>query len=260
MAFYNPGMSDPIEPALRYARQTVLPEIGAAGQARLAGSSVLIIGLGGLGCAAAQYLASSGIGNLELNDFDTVDGSNLSRQMLYRDADVGRRKVEVAAEALKEINPSVTVRRLPERLQGAGLRAAVAGVDLVLDGTDNFGTRFAVNRACVAEGVPLVSGAAIRWDGQIFVVDTDHEGTPCYACLYAEQDETLEDCAGNGVVSALVGVIGARMALEAMKVLLDLHRPSLGRLQVFDGLGGAWREHAVPADPGCPVCSQEAEA
>jgi molybdopterin-synthase adenylyltransferase len=250
-------MPDEAATDLRYARHHALPEIGEAGQARLGQSRALIIGMGGLGCAAAQYLAASGIGSLCINDFDDVDASNLSRQLLYREQDVGRRKVEAAAEALRGLNPALAVHRLPERLGAAGLRAAAAEVDVVLDGSDNFGTRFAVNRACVAEGVPLVSGAAIRWQGQLFVTDTDHEGTPCYACLYAEEDETLEDCAGAGVASSLVGIVGARMALETTKVLLDLHRPSLGRLQVFDGLDGSWKEHTVPADPGCSICGRE---
>lgn len=250
----------PIPSEQRYARHHVLPEIGAAGQAKLTASRVLLVGMGGLGCAAGQYLAGSGVGELSLNDFDEVDASNLQRQLLFREADVGRPKVEAAADELQRIAPELMVRRLPQRLDQPGLRAAVGEVDVVLDCSDNFGTRFAVNRACVRERVPLVSGAAIRWEGQLFVSDPQEPATPCYACLYAEEDETIEDCAGNGIAAPVVGVVGARMALEALKLLLDLHGPSLGRLQVLDGLAGSWREHSVPRDPACPVCGEQDDA
>jgi molybdopterin-synthase adenylyltransferase len=254
---YNPGMADSTKPEVRYARHHALPEIGTAGQAVLADSHALVIGMGGLGCAAAQYLAASGIGHLTLNDFDTVDVSNLSRQVLYREDDVGKLKVEAAAEALQHMSPDLLISAESQRLDEAALAAATATADIVLDGSDNFGTRFAVNAACVATGTPLVSGAAIQWRGQLFVIDPLEMASPCYACLYAEDDETLEDCAGNGVVSALVGIIGASMALEASKVLLGLHRAHLGRLLTYDGLANRWREHEVPADPACHVCERE---
>ena len=191
----------------RYARQIALADVGADGQAKLGRARMLVVGLGGLGCPAALYLATSGVGRLVLNDFDSVDETNLPRQILYTLQDVGTLKVEAAKKRLAAFNPGVDVVALPERLDGAALETAVGDVDVVLDGTDNFAARFAVNRACVARRVPLVSGAAVRVEGQIAVFPNDGNGA-CYACLYNDEDEWLGDCQGNGVLAPVPGVIG----------------------------------------------------
>lgn len=238
----------------RYARQRTLPEVGEAGQRRLAESSVLVIGLGGLGCPATTYLAGAGVGTLRLSDFDTVDTTNLHRQPLFLEADVGRRKTDAAAERLAAINPGVTIETLPERLMGPALDAAVSAGNLVLDCSDNFGTRFAVNAACVRAGVSLVSGAGIRFEGQLAVFRRDRPGEPCYRCLYDEQAETLENCTGAGVLGPVVGTVGAMMAVEALKLLLGAGEPAAGRLLVYDALAASWREFRIRRDPACPVC------
>lgn len=238
----------------RYARHLALPEIGADGQRRLRETSVLVVGLGGLGTPAATYLAGAGIGRLMLNDFDTVDLSNLQRQPLYRERDVGRRKAEVAAEALAALNPEVECVRRDERLDGAALADAVSSVDLVLDCSDNFGTRFALNAACFTARKRLVSGAAVRLGGHVASFDFSGGTGPCYACLYDEDDETLEDCAGNGVLAPLVGVIGALQAVEAIRVIVGIGGPVTGRLLRFDAERLAFRESAFHADPACGVC------
>lgn len=237
----------------RYARQIALPDVGAAGQGRLAAARVLVVGLGGLGCPAALYLATSGVGRLLLNDFDRVDETNLPRQILYTPADVGMLKVEAARLRLLELNPAVEVVSLAERLEGAALEEIVASVDVVLDGTDNFATRFAVNRACVARGVPLVSGAAVRVEGQIAVFPNRGEG-PCYACLYNDEDEWLGDCQGNGVLAPVPGVIGTLMAEEALKALLGWESALKNRLLLWDAKRGDWQSVALKRDPACTVC------
>jgi molybdopterin-synthase adenylyltransferase len=238
---------------LRYSRHLVLPDIGAAGQARLAAARVLVVGLGGLGSPAALYLAASGVGEMLLNDFDRIDATNLQRQILYGEADVGRPKTDAAADAIARINSSVRVVRVAERLQGDALVDAVAGCNVVLDGTDNFGTRFAVNAACVATRTPLVSGAALRFEGQLAVFRPDLGG-PCYRCLYAESDELMEDCRNNGVLAPLVGVIGSTMAVEAVKVIVGIGGDSAGRVLLYDARTLRWREIALARDPHCPVC------
>ncbi len=242
--------------ALRYARHTALAEVGEAGQARLARAGVLLVGLGGLGCPAAEYLASSGVGTLVLNDFDRVAESNLPRQILYSAADVGALKVEAARARLAALNPDVRVRCLADRLRGAALEAAVGAVDVVLDGTDNFTARLAVNRACVRAGVPLVSGAAVRFEGQIGVFG-NAAGGPCYRCLYGEEEEWLGDCQGNGVLAPVPGVIGTLMAVEALKVLLGIDSALRGALLLWDAKRGDWQRVAVRADPACPVCAEK---
>jgi molybdopterin/thiamine biosynthesis adenylyltransferase len=239
----------------RYARQIALPEVGAEGQAKLGRARALIVGLGGLGCPAALFLATSGVGRLVLNDFDRVDETNLPRQILYGPADVGQLKVEAAKTRLTALNPEVDVVCLPERLAGSALEAAVADVDVVLDGTDNFATRFEVNRACVARGVPLVSGAAVRLEGQIAVFPNRGDG-PCYACLYNDEDEWLGDCQGNGVLAPVPGVIGTLMAEEAMKLVLGWPSSLHNRLLLWDAKRGDWQAVALKRDPGCVVCSQ----
>jgi molybdopterin/thiamine biosynthesis adenylyltransferase len=239
----------------RYARQIALADFGAEGQARLGRGRVLIVGMGGLGCPAALYLATSGVGRLYLNDFDRVDETNLPRQILFGPGDVGELKVEAAKKRLMALNPAVEIVTLPERLDDAALAAAVGNVDVVLDGTDNFATRFAVNRACVARGVPLVSGAAVRVEGQVAVFTFRADG-PCYACLYNDEDEWLGDCQGNGVLAPVPGVIGTLMAEEALKLLLGWDSKLRDRLLLWDAKRGEWQSVALKRDPECAVCSK----
>jgi molybdopterin/thiamine biosynthesis adenylyltransferase len=241
----------------RYARQVALADVGAEGQAKLGAARVLVVGLGGLGCPAALYLATSGIGRLLLNDFDRVDETNLPRQILYTPEDVGALKVDAARRRLLALNPDVNVSVHAERLDGAALEAAVGDADVVLDGTDNFATRFAVNRACVARRVPLVSGAAVRVEGQIAVFPNDGDG-PCYACLYNDEDEWLGDCQGNGVLAPVPGVIGTLMAQEALKLVLGWQSSLRNRLLLWDAKRGDWQSVALKRDPDCVVCGDAA--
>jgi molybdopterin/thiamine biosynthesis adenylyltransferase len=234
----------------RYARHLVLREIGGPGQQRLKAARVLIVGAGGLGAPAALYLAAAGVGEIALVDPDTVALSNLQRQVLYATADQGRVKVEAAAARLASLNPEVRVVPIAELLTGANARDLVRGRDLVLDGTDDFATRFAVNAACVAEGVTLVSGAIGRWTGQVGVF----AGRPCYRCLVPEIPPEAETCAAVGVVGALAGVIGSMMALEAVKLVAAAGQPLTGRLLIFDALAGETRTVRIGADQACPVC------
>jgi len=237
----------------RYARQIALADVGAEGQARLGRASVLVVGLGGLGCPAALFLATSGMGRLVLNDFDRVDETNLPRQILYGPTDVGALKVEAAKARLLALNPEVQISCVAERLEPAALEAAVASVDIVLDGSDNFTTRFAVNRACVAHRKPLVSGAAVRIEGQIAVFPNSGDG-PCYACLYNDEDEWLGDCQGNGVLAPVPGVIGTLMAEEALKLVLGWESALHNRLLLWDAKRGEWQNVALRRDPDCEVC------
>jgi molybdopterin-synthase adenylyltransferase len=241
----------------RYARQIALADFGADGQAKLGRARMLIVGLGGLGCPAALYLATSGVGRLVLNDFDRVDETNLPRQILYTPEDVGVLKVEAAKKRLRALNPDVEVLALAERLDAGALHAAVGDVDVVLDGTDNFATRFAVNQACVARRVPLVSGAAVRVEGQIAVFPNDGSG-PCYACLYDDEDEFLGDCQGNGVLAPVPGVIGTLMAEEALKLALGWDSKLKNRLLLWDAKRGEWQSVALKRDPACAVCGERA--
>ena len=234
----------------RYARHLVLREVGGPGQQALKAARVLIVGAGGLGAPAALYLAAAGVGQLGLVDADTVALSNLQRQVLYAGDDVGRLKVEAAAENLRGLNANVVVTPHPVMLTPDNARALVAGYDLVLDGTDDFATRFAVNAACVAEGKTLVSGAIGRWTGQVGVFG----GRPCYQCLIPEIPPDAETCALVGVVGALAGVVGSMMALEAVKLIASAGEPLTGRLWVYDGLAGESRTVRIGADPACPVC------
>lgn len=235
----------------RYARHLVLREIGGPGQQKLKAAQVLLVGAGGLGAPAALYLAAAGVGRLGIIDPDTVSLSNLQRQVLYEAGDAGAPKVERAADRLAALNPHVEVEPIDERITEANARAIVGAFDLVLDGTDDFATRFAVNAACVAEGKPLISGAIGRWDGQIGV----YTGQPCYQCLVPEIPPDAETCSAVGVVGALAGVIGSMMALEAIKVITGAGEPLVGRLLVYDGLSGEARTVRLAADPACPVCA-----
>jgi molybdopterin/thiamine biosynthesis adenylyltransferase len=234
----------------RYARHIVLREIGGPGQQRLKGARVLIVGAGGLGAPAALYLAAAGVGEIALVDPDTVALSNLQRQVIYATDDEGMMKVEAAAARLQTLNPNVRLTPVDEALTEANARALIAGYDLVLDGTDDFATRFCVNAACVAEGVTLVSGAIGRWTGQIGVF----AGRPCYQCLVPEIPPDAETCSAVGVVGALAGVIGSMMALEAIKLIASAGEPLTGRLLLYDALAGEARTVKIGADPECPVC------
>lgn len=237
----------------RHARHLALPQVGAEGQQRLAAGKVVLIGVGGIGCATAAYLASSGVGRLTVVDFDTVDETNLGRQVLYARGHIGELKAEVAAERLRKINPDIEVLAVSERLRGDALDAAVAAADVVLDGSDNFATRFEVNRACVANSRRLVSGSAIRLEGQLVVFGPDYTTSPCYSCVYSEDDETLDNCAGNGVLAPIPGVIGTMMAVECLKYLVGMDCPSPG-LSLYDGIEGEFRHLGISKRENCPVC------
>ena len=241
---------------LRYSRHLALPDFGAAAQERLTAARVLLVGLGGLGSPAALYLAAAGVGRLLLNDFDRVDGSNLQRQILYGDAVVGCSKTEAAATAVQALNPGCRVEQLEGRLDAAALVSVLARCDLVLDGSDNFGTRFAVNAACMAAGKPLVSGSAIRYEGQLLVFDPRDPASPCYACLYEESGEGLEDCRRNGVLGPVTGVMGSLMAVEALKLLTGAGQVLTGRLLRYDARDGTFHSSLLRRDPACPVCSR----
>lgn len=245
------------EALLRYSRHILLPPIGIAGQERIAAARALIVGAGGLGSPAALYLASAGVGTLALADGDAVDLTNLQRQILHRTAAIGEPKVFSGQRTLAEINPDCRVIPLPERLEGARLAAEVAAADVVLDCSDNFPTRHAINRACVDHGKPLVSGAAVRFDGQVAVFDPRRADSPCYHCLFPEAEDVEEvRCAVMGVFAPIVGVIGAIQAAEALKLIVGCGEPLIGRLLLLDGLTMEWRTISVPRDPGCPVCGK----
>jgi len=241
---------------LRYSRQILLPGIGISGQERLLASRALLIGAGGLGSPAAIYLAAAGIGHLVIADHDEVELSNLQRQILHHDSDIGRKKVDSARDALAAINPEVQVTPVAEHLQGERLDREVAAVDVVLDCSDNFATRFSVNAACVRHGTPLVSGAAVRMEGQLAVFLPAREDSPCYACLYREGEDEEQTCSENGVLSPIVGIIGSLQALEAIKVILSPEDSLCGRLVVFDGGRHEWRTLQVARDPACPACGR----
>lgn len=243
---------------LRYSRQIMLPEVEIEGQQKLLAAKVLIIGMGGLGSPAALYLAAAGVGQLSITDFDQVDLSNLQRQIIHSQADIGRLKVDSARDKILALNPDCLVELLPEKLTGEALSQAIAKSDLVLDCSDRFSTRFAVNQLCVQHRVPLVSGAAIQFSGQLAVFDARIAQSPCYRCLYEESDDEALRCAENGVISPLVGVIGSMQALEAVKLLSGAGQPAIGRLMLFDALSGQWRSMKLSQDPECPVCSDQA--
>ncbi len=239
---------------LRYSRHILVDEIGVEGQEKLLAAHVLIIGAGGLGSPAALYLASAGVGTLSIADGDTVELSNLQRQILHSDATIGTAKTQSAQQALARTNPDCLVQPLP-RLEDQALRDAVAHADVVLDCSDNFATRYALNRACVALKKPLVSGAAIRLTGQLFVMDPRRTNAPCYACLYPEegQDEELR-CATTGILAPVTGIIGCMQAVEAIKFIAGVGQPATGLLQRYDALTGRWTSANVIPDAHCHVC------
>ena len=239
---------------LRYSRQIMLPEIDAEGQLRLAQASVLLIGAGGLGSACAIYLAAGGVGHIILTDFDHVDLSNLQRQILYNTADIGRPKVEAGAERLRALNPDVELTLLDHALTEAELKEHAEQADVIIDGSDNFATRFAVNRASVATRTPLVSAAAIRFEAQVSVFNPQDETSPCYRCLYREDSEVEATCTANGVLAPLLGIAGSIQATEAMKLIMGLGDSLQGRLLLIDVMSMEWHSAVLPKDPGCPVC------
>lgn len=240
---------------LRYSRHILLPEVGVDGQARIFASSVLIVGAGGLGCPVGLYLGAAGVGHLSIADGDTVDLTNLQRQIGHASVAIGDNKADSLARSILAINPEIEVKPLREALSGHALREAVAAVDLVVDASDNFATRHAVNRACVQLNKPLVSGAAIGFSGQLAVFDSGRAASPCYHCLFPDHaDEAELRCAEAGVFSPLVGVIGAMQAMEALKYLAQVGTPMIGKLLLWDGLQADARVMKVPRDPACPIC------
>jgi len=239
---------------LRYSRQIMLGDVDIEGQQRWLDSRVLILGVGGLGSPVAMYLAAAGVGHLVLVDDDQVEMTNLQRQIAHNTASIGQSKVESAAATLAQINPDIEVTTRAERLDEAALMEQVANVDLVVDCTDNFATRFMLNRACVAHKKPLVSGAAIRMEGQISVYHPGVEGSPCYQCLYKEGEDEALTCSEAGVLSPLVGIIGSMQALEALKVLASIGTPLIGRLLLLDAKHMEWRSLKLSPDPECPTC------
>ena len=242
---------------LRYSRHILLPELGIDAQEKFAAAHALIIGAGGLGTPAAQFLAAAGVGTLTLCDADTVDLTNLQRQILYATTDVGAPKVAAAKARLGAINPEVRIGTVPARVGPAELAPLVAAADVVLDCSDNFATRHAVNRACVAAGKPLVSGAAIRFDGQVAVFDPRDPASPCYHCLFGEGEEIEETrCATMGVFAPLVGIIGTTQAAEALKLIAGVGETITGRLLLLDAYSMRWREVNIARDPACPVCGR----
>ena len=239
----------------RYSRQVVLREVGVHGQQLLRDSSALVVGLGGLGSVAGLYLAGAGLGRLLIADRDRVEPANLQRQVLYRAEDVGRPKTEAARERLAGLNPEVQVGAYEGRLEPARLAEMVAAADVVLDCTDNFPTRFAINAACVHARKPLVSGAAIRFEGQLAVFDTRRADGACYACLFGAAGEAAESCEEAGILGPVAGTIGSLQALAALKLLLG-RDAGVNRLQVWNALDMAWRTVRVARDPACKVCAR----
>jgi len=240
---------------LRYSRHILLPEFGVEGQERLLASRALVVGAGGLGSPAALYLASAGVGSLTLVDGDEVDLTNLQRQILHVTGAVGRAKVESGRDTLAALNPEVQIVPCKERLAGERLDELVAATDAVLDCSDNFATRHAINRACVRHRKALVSGAAVRFDGQISVFDLRRPASPCYSCLFPE-DAGAEElrCAVMGVFAPVTGIVGTTQAAEALKVLAGVGEPLVGRLMILDALAMEWRTIRLKKDPGCRVC------
>lgn len=240
---------------VRYSRQLLLPQIQVDGQRRLLDGHALIVGAGGLGSPAALYLAALGVGTLTVADGDSVELSNLHRQILHGQADIGRPKAESARDAMLAHNPDTRVHVINERLTGETLSRAVTAADVVLDGCDNFATRFAVNEACMASGTPLVSGAAVRLEGQVGVFRPDRPDSPCYRCLYEDAPEPAETCAANGILPPVVGIIGSVMAAEAVKLLAGFGETLTGRLLILDSASMSTRTLRLRRDPECPVCA-----
>lgn len=243
------------EELLRFSRQILMPRFDIAGQEALKSARVVVVGSGGLGCPVALYLGAAGVGHLTLIDDDVIELANLQRQIAFETAQIDESKAETLAARVRSINPSVSISVVNRRLDKDGFAHEVAGASLALDCSDNFSTRFALNRACVAAGVPLISGAAIRGEGQLSVYDSRQPASPCYHCLYPEQGNEDLTCSEAGVIAPLVGMIGSAQAMEAIKVISGVGRPLVGRLLILDAWEMQWREMKLTKDPDCPVCS-----
>ena len=241
------------EQLLRYSRQILLPTFGIEGQEKLLNSHVLIMGLGGLGSPVAMYLAAAGIGKLTLVDFDTVELSNLQRQIIHSTSNLKQSKVESAAATIQQLNPLVKTTCINKQLEEKELSNLLSDVDLLIDATDNFATRFMINRACFNTATPLVSGAAIRMEGQVSVFNFKDNESPCYRCLYDEQGEENTSCSENGVMAPMVGIIGSIQAMEAIKLLSDYGEILSGKLLITDAMFQDWRSMKFKKDPNCPV-------
>lgn len=239
---------------LRYSRQIMLPQCDMAGQQKLLAARVLIVGAGGLGSPAAMYLAAGGVGHITIYDNDEVDLSNLQRQIAHHTDDVGIDKVISTHNTLKQLNPDVEVTAVKQRLQGGQLDEEVNKADVVLDCSDNFGARFAINKACVNFQKPLVSGAAIRFEGQVSVFTQGFNDSPCYNCLYKDEGDENLNCATNGVIAPITGIVGSIQALEAMKIILNAGESLTGRLLLIDGLTMNIKTMRFKKNPGCPTC------
>ena len=233
----------------------MLPQVDIEGQQKLLSAKVLIVGAGGLGSPASIYLAAAGIGQITIFDDDEVDLSNLQRQIAHHTSDIGTDKVISTQKTLKNINPDVKVIAVKQKLEGEALNNEVQSADIVLDCCDNFTTRFAVNTACVKYKTPLVSGAAIRFEGQVSVFTAGSDNSPCYNCLYSDTGEEMQNCATNGVISPITGIIGSIQAMEAMKLIMDIGESLNGRLLLLDGLSMQWNEMKLRKNANCPTCS-----
>lgn len=239
---------------LRYSRQIMLPQIDIAGQQKLLASRILIVGAGGLGSPVAMYLAAAGVGQITIYDDDQVDLSNLQRQIAHHTVDIGLDKAISTLNTLKNINPEIKVVANIARLQGHTLLAEVADADVVVDCCDNFATRFSINSACVANKTPLVSGACIRFEGQVSVFTPGVNNSPCYNCLYQSDGEELQNCALNGVIAPITGIVGSIQALEVMKLIMQIGTSLTGRLLLLDGLSMEWQTMKLKRNPDCPTC------
>ena len=240
---------------LRYSKQIMLPQIDVEGQQKIIDSTMLIIGMGGLGSPTALYLAAAGVGHLIIADFDQVELSNLQRQIIHRTADIGEDKVNSAKAKLLELNPNITVTVANEIMHSDNLASLIKDVDIVLDGTDNFESRFEINKACVECHKPLISAAVIRFEGQISVFKGYEVDQPCYQCLYSEDGNGRESCVENGVLAPVAGLVGTIQALQAIKVLLGLGEQLCGELLLIDGLDLSFRKVKIIKDSECPICS-----
>ena len=240
---------------LRYSRQIMLPLCDIEGQQKLLAAKVLIVGAGGLGSPAAMYLAATGVGSITIYDDDVVELSNLQRQIAHHTPDIGTDKVISTRQTLNKLNPDVNVRAIKQRLTGEQLDFEVIRADVVLDCSDNFSTRFAINNACVNHQTALVSGAAIRFEGQVSVFTPGKNNSPCYNCLYNSDGEELQNCATNGVIAPITGIVGSIQALEAMKLIMAIGETLTGRLLLLDGLTMEWNSMKLRKNPNCPTCS-----
>ena len=241
---------------LRYSRQIMLPLCDIEGQQKLLAANLLIVGAGGLGSPAAMYLAAAGVGSMTIYDDDEVELSNLQRQIAHHTPDIGTDKVISTRQTLNKLNPDVKVKAVKQRLAGEQLDREVKAADVVLDCSDNFSTRFAINKACVKHQTPLVSGAAIRFEGQVSVFTPGKNNSPCYNCLYNSDGEELQNCSTNGVIAPITGIIGSIQALETMKLIIAIGETLTGRLLLLDGLTMEWSTMRLKKNPKCPTCGE----